>query len=30
MWLSRRRLIDADIVVDLDALGRVLDDAGIR
>ena len=30
MWLPRRRLIDADIVVDLDGLGRVLDDAGIR
>ena len=30
MWLRRRRLIDADIVVDLDALTRVLDDAGIR
>jgi len=30
MWLRRRRLIDADIVVDLDALTRVLNDAGIR
>ena len=30
MGLNRRRLIDADIVVDLDALARTLDGAGVR